>query len=321
MEHTAPGQNVDERTRTIEALERENAELRRRVAELEVPARRFQALFDGGIVSVQILDAAGRVVEVNRRWEQLWGVRLEDLAGWSVRTDSQLAANGFLPLVERAFAQGEATALPTLRFDPVKAEPVHKGIARWVATSLHPIKDAAGNVCEVFQIHVDVGEIKQSEDELRLETERLEAAVAERTAELEEHLRMSKEQQRAIAALSTPVLRLWKGILALPLIGRIDADRAARILDVLLQSIVEMRAEHVILDVTGVPFVDAEGARHLRDTVRAASLLGAQCIIVGVSSTMAQTLVDNDLGLEDVPTFATLQDGLRRFMSRRSDGR
>ena len=312
---------MDERKKIIEALERENEELRRRVAELEVPARRYQALFDGGVVSMQVHDRESRTVEINRRFEQLWRLRLEDLDHYTLRADDQVAASGMTPLIDRAFEGGETTALPTIRYNPVETETLQTGTARWVASSLHPIKDAAGELLEVLQIHIDVGELKQSEDELRRETERLEAAVAERTAELEAQLRVSEEQQRAIAALSTPVLRIWRGILALPLIGRIDADRAARILDVLLHSIVDTRAEHVILDVTGVPFVDAEGARHLRDTVRAASLLGAQCIIVGISSSMAQTLVDNDLDFEDVPTFATLQDGLRRFLSRRNTGR
>jgi len=313
------GPKLDDKKNTNEELEHEIEALRRRVAELEIPARRYQALFDGGVVSMQVYNRDSRTIEINRRYEQLWRLRLEDLDHFRLRTDAQVAASGMTPLVERAFEEGQATPLPTIRYDPVEAETVQKGAARWVASSLHPIMDATGELLEVLQIHVDVGELKQSEDELRRETERLEAAVAERTAELEEQLRVSEEQQRAIAALSTPVLRIWRGILALPLIGRIDAGRAARILDVLLHSIVDTRAEHVILDVTGVPFVDAEGARHLRDTVRAASLLGAQCIIVGISSTMAQTLVDNDLDFEDVPTFATLQDGLRRFLSRRNE--
>jgi rsbT co-antagonist protein RsbR len=307
----------NDQKRTIEELERENAALRKRVAELEVPARRYQALFDGGIVSMQIHDRESRTLEVNRRFEELWGLSVDDLVDYRVRTDPQVIDKGLSPFVEQAFA-GVATPCPPIRYDPERS--LHKGTpARWVASSLHPIKDANGEVCEVLQIHVDVGEIKETE-ELRVYTERLEAAVAERTIELEEQLRLREEQQRAIAALSTPVLRLWKGILALPLIGRIDADRAARILDVLLGAIVETRAEHVILDVTGVPFVDAEGARHLRDTVRATSLLGAQCIIVGISAAMARMLVDNDLAFEDVPTFASLQDGLRRFLSRRRDG-
>lgn len=302
-------------TPTIAELEDEIGALRRRVAELEIPARRYQALLDGGIVSMMIYDRESRVLEVNRRWEQLWNLRLQDVTEWRLLTDEQVSANGSMPLVERAFLQGEATTLPTIRYDPLQADALQKGAARWVASSLHPIRDEAGNVREVLQIHVDVGDIKQTEEELRIQTAQLEAAIAERTQRLEEQLRVSEEQQRAIAALSTPVLRLWDGILALPLIGRVDAERAARILDVLLQAIVDTQAEHVIIDVTGVPFVDADGAHHLRATARASSLLGAQCVIAGISPAMARTLIETNLGFEDVPMVATLQDGLRRLLS------
>ncbi|WP_437980882.1 STAS domain-containing protein [Sorangium sp. So ce117] len=308
-------------TPTITELEREIDALRRRVAELEIPARRYKALLDGGIVSMMIYDGESRVLEVNRRWEQLWSLSLRDVAGWRLLKDEQVSANGSMPLVEQAFWRGEATALPTIRYDPVQADTLQKGVARWVASSLHPISDAEGNVAEVLQIHVDVGELKRSEDELRIQTEQLEAAIAERTQRLEEQLRVSEEQQRAIAALSTPVLRLWDGILALPLIGQIDAERAARILDVLLQAIVDTQAEHLIIDVTGVPFMDAEGARHLRDTVRASSLLGARCAIAGISPVMARLLIDCDLGFDGVPIVTSLQDGLRRLLSSRNGDR
>ncbi|AUX20824.1 uncharacterized protein SOCEGT47_012980 [Sorangium cellulosum] len=308
-------------TPTIAELEHEIDVLRQRIAELEIPARRYQALLDGGIVSMMIYDREGRAIEVNRRWEQLWRLRLEDLTEWRLLVDEQVSANGSMPVVERAFFQGEAAALPTIRYDPGQADTLQQGAAQWVASSLHPIRDAAGGVREVLQIHVDVGEIKQTEEELRAQAAQLEAAVAERAQMLEEQLRVSEEQRRAIVALSTPVLRLWDGILALPLIGRVDAERAARILEVLLQAIVDTRAEHVILDVTGVPLVDADGARSLRDTVRASSLLGAQCVIAGVSPAMAKTLVDSDLGFDGVPMVASLQDGLRRSLSLRNDGR
>ncbi|WP_199694426.1 STAS domain-containing protein [Sorangium cellulosum] len=298
----------------IEELRRENEELRRRVAELEGPARRFQALYDGGVVSVQIYHD-GYSAKGNACWDRLWGLRPEEIHGkYSLLEDAQVAAGGFLPLVERAFHHGEATRLPTIRYDPV--ELTGYGSARWVASVLLPVTGSE-RPREVIQLHVDVGELKHSEEELRAQKQRLEAAVAERTAALAEQLRISEEQQRAITALSTPVLRVWSGILAVPLIGHIDPDRAARVLDVLLQSIMSTSAEHVIIDVTGVPQIDAHAARHLRDTVRAAALLGAQCMIVGISGHTARMLVECGLDFEGVPTFATLQEGLRRLLSGR----
>lgn len=111
-------------TPTIAELEHEIAALRQRVAELEIPARRYQALLDGGIVSMMIYDRESRALEVNRRWEQLWNLRLGDLTEWRLLADEQVSANGSMPLVERAFLRGEATALPTIRYDPVQAEPL-----------------------------------------------------------------------------------------------------------------------------------------------------------------------------------------------------
>ncbi|WP_438020443.1 STAS domain-containing protein [Sorangium sp. So ce315] len=311
MEPTEPS-GASREAQTIEELRRENESLRRRVAELEGPARRYQALYDGGVVSVQIY-RDGYSAEANPCFDRLWRLRPEDVHGkYSLLEDAQVAAGGFMPAVERAFRDGEATRLPTIRYDPV--ELTGYGAARWVASALIPVNGPAGPI-EVIQLHMDVGELKRSEDELRAQKQHLEAAVAERTAELAEQLRISEEQQRAIAALSTPVLRVWSGILALPLIGHIDPDRAARVLDVLLQRIVATAAQHVIIDVTGVPQIDAQAAQHLRDTVRAAELLGARCMIVGISGHTARMLVECDLDFEGVPTFATLQEGLRRLLS------
>ncbi|XXT25100.1 STAS domain-containing protein [Sorangium sp. So ce429] len=301
---------------TIEDLRRENEGLRRRVAELEIPARRYQALFDAGVISLQIYHD-GCSAEGNACWAGLWGVRPEEIHGkYYLLEDAQVVAGGLLPLVEGALHREEATRLPTIRYDPV--EIAGYGSARWVASALVPVKGTAGPR-EVIQLHLDVGELKHSEDELRAQKQRLEAAVVERTAELAEQLRISEEQQRAIAALSTPVLRVWSGVLAVPLIGHLDPDRAARVLDVLLQSITDTGAEHVVIDVTGVPHIDAHAARHLRDTVRAAGLLGAQCMIVGISGRAARMLVECGLDFEGVPTFATLQEGLRRLLSGRPE--
>ncbi|MDI3287434.1 STAS domain-containing protein [Polyangium sp. 15x6] len=311
-----PRQSIDAE-QAHEDLARENAALRRRIAELEIPARRYQALFDGGVVSLQVYDLESRTKEVNAGWEQLWHTRLEQTADYRLLQDPQIAAQGFMHLIEQAFLEGKAARLPTIRYDPRQNEAVEQGNVRWVASALLPVQGANGDVCEVIQLHFDVGELKHSEEELRQQKEQLEAAVTARTAELAEQLRVSEEQQQAIAALSTPVLRIWKGILAVPLIGRIDAARGARILEVLLRSIVEASAEKVILDVTGVPVLDANAARYLRDAVRAAELLGAQCMVVGISTRTARTLVEDDLGFENVCTFATLQEGLRCALVRR----
>jgi len=114
-------------------------------------------------------------------------------------------------------------------------------------------------------------------------------------------------QQQEIAELSTPVVKLWDGILALPLIGTLDSARTQVVMENLLQSIVDYAAEIAIIDITGVPTVDTLTAQHLLKTVQAARLMGADCIISGIRPQIAQTIVH--LGVElNVVTKATLAE-------------
>ncbi len=114
-------------------------------------------------------------------------------------------------------------------------------------------------------------------------------------------------QQREIAELSTPVVKLWDGILALPLIGTLDSERTQVVMESLLQSIVEQSAEIAIIDITGVPTVDTLTAQHLLKTVAAARLMGADCIVSGIRPQIAQTMVH--LGVElNVISKSTLAD-------------
>jgi rsbT co-antagonist protein RsbR len=114
-------------------------------------------------------------------------------------------------------------------------------------------------------------------------------------------------QQREITELSTPVVKLWDGILALPVIGTLDSQRTQVVMENLLQSIVDEEAEIAIIDITGVPTVDTLTAQYLIKTVAAARLMGADCIISGIRPQIAQTIVH--LGVElNVTTKATLAD-------------
>lgn len=114
-------------------------------------------------------------------------------------------------------------------------------------------------------------------------------------------------QQREISELSTPVVSLWDGVLALPIIGTLDSERTQVVMENLLQAIVDASAEIAIIDITGVPTVDTLTAQHLLKTVSAARLMGADCIISGIRPQIAQTIVH--LGVQlDVTTKATLAD-------------
>ncbi|SHN41977.1 rsbT co-antagonist protein RsbR [Duganella sacchari] len=117
-------------------------------------------------------------------------------------------------------------------------------------------------------------------------------------------------QQQELLELSTPVVKLWQDILALPLIGTLDSARTQVVMESLLEKIVETGAAIAIIDITGVPTVDTLVAQHLLKTIAAARLMGADCIISGIRPQIAQTIVHLGVNLEDVMTKATLADAL-----------
>ena len=121
-------------------------------------------------------------------------------------------------------------------------------------------------------------------------------------------------QQEELLELSTPVVKLWDGILALPMIGTLDSARTQVVMESLLQRIVETGAEIAIIDITGVPTVDTLTAQHLLKTVTAARLMGAECIISGIRPQIAQTIVHLGVDLGNVITKATLADAFRRAL-------
>ncbi len=115
-------------------------------------------------------------------------------------------------------------------------------------------------------------------------------------------------QQQELLELSTPVVRLWENILALPLIGTLDSARTQVVMQNLLDAIVQTRSDYAIIDITGVPLVDTLVAQHLLKTVAAARLMGADCLISGIRPQIAQTIIHLGVDLTDVTTKATLAD-------------
>ena len=125
-----------------------------------------------------------------------------------------------------------------------------------------------------------------------------------------------QRQQADMLELSTPVVKLWDGVLALPMIGTLDSHRTQIVMETLLQRIVETGAEIAIIDITGVPTVDTLTAQHLLKTVTAARLMGADCIISGIRPQIAQTIVHLGVDLQDVSTKAALADAFRLALDR-----
>ncbi|MDF2643222.1 MAG: rsbRA [Pseudomonas sp.] len=125
-----------------------------------------------------------------------------------------------------------------------------------------------------------------------------------------------KRQQEELLELSTPVVKLWEGVLALPMIGTLDSQRTQVVMESLLQRIVDTGSEIAIIDITGVPTVDTLVAQHLLKTVTAIRLMGADCIISGVRPQIAQTIVHLGLDLQGVVTKSNLADALALALRR-----
>lgn len=125
-----------------------------------------------------------------------------------------------------------------------------------------------------------------------------------------------QRQQRDLLELSTPVIKLWHGVLAVPMIGTLDSARTQTVMEALLEEIARGSARLAIIDITGVPTVDTLVAQHLLQTVTAIRLMGADCIISGIRPQIAQTMVHLGIAMQDVATKSTLADALELAFKR-----
>ncbi|HEX3475943.1 MAG TPA: STAS domain-containing protein [Kofleriaceae bacterium] len=152
------------------------------------------------------------------------------------------------------------------------------------------------------QVLADVWEASRLLDKLALFTTEVHQSAREEVI---------RRQGEEMLELSTPVIQLWDGVLALPLIGTLDSARTQIVMESLLQQIVATRSPIAILDITGVPTVDTLTAQHLLKTVAATRLMGAECIISGIRPQIAQTIVHLGVSLGDIITKASLADAFR----------
>lgn len=157
-------------------------------------------------------------------------------------------------------------------------------------------KELAGNPDEMFK---EIWNATLLVDKFALFT--TEAFMATRE-------QLIKRQQQELLELSTPVVKLWEGVLALPIIGTLDSARTQVVMESLLQTVVQTNSKFAIIDITGVPTVDTLVAQHLLKTITAARLMGAECIISGVRPQIAQTIVHLGIDLTQVTTKAKLAD-------------
>jgi anti-anti-sigma factor len=247
-------------------------------------------------LSVQMYTLDGDMIAFNQAASIMWNMPLssaeEVSVDFNILTDPQLAAAG-IPALFRRVVQGETLSSPPHLFDTKKlGMPDEESGRRWVETTYFPIKDSAQTITHIGLLHRDV-------------TESIEQTHANETTK-----QQLEEQHSMIMELSSPVVKVWEEIIALPLIGTIDTHRATTITENLLEAIVQHQAACVIIDITGVAVIDTQVANYLLSAARACRLLGSQVALVGISSEIAQTIVHLGVNIESLVTRADLQAGI-----------
>jgi rsbT co-antagonist protein RsbR len=219
--------------------------------------------------------------EVRRELDELFTLITRQLAGEDEHAAGELRA--VLDELSRSKARGGFTPGET-------------------ALSVFSLKDAVyGLVAEAADLVPEYLGFSRFVDDLGLRTFETYAAAREQ---------IITDQAASMLELSTPVVRLWDGIIAVPLVGTLDSARTQLVMEKLLETLVATGADHAVIDITGVPTVDTEVAQHLLKTVSAARLLGAECTVSGIRPQVAQTIVSLGIEFGDIATKATLADAL-----------
>ena len=272
----------------------EHVETSEVVRELRATLHRLEQIFRANPLAMIEADDKGEIVQ--------WNPAAERIFGWSaVEAIGKNAIALLVPGLALEHVQGIVGALLSGQVANSRNENVTKD-GRLITCQWHNavLKDEAGKV---------LGWLSQTEDiseRVRGEAERLAL-----------HEQIIEGQQAALRELSTPIIPITDGVIAMPLIGAIDSNRAQQVIEGLLTGVAELGATTAILDITGVPVVDTQVANALLRAAQAVKLLGAQVIITGIRPEVAQTLVGLGLDLSGITTLATLQSGIAWALARR----
>ncbi|MDP0501699.1 MAG: STAS domain-containing protein [Verrucomicrobiota bacterium JB022] len=246
------------------------------IAELQVDGGRLLSL----IRESELRDQAARFLDLLRKAIKVAGVNPEKTAAYDELRD-------LLDELSRSRSEQGFTPTETATFVFSLKRPLFRELKL-----AHDDNDTVALLEDIWQSTMLL-------DRLGLNT--TEVFIATREA-------IIQRQQQDLLELSTPVVSLWKGILALPVIGTLDSERTQTVMESLLQKIVATGSDIAIIDITGVPAVDTLVAQHLLKTVTAARLMGAECIISGIRPQIAQTIVHLGVELGNVTTKGTLAD-------------
>ncbi len=237
-----------------------------------------RSLIEASLDPLVTISPEGAITDVNGATEQITGLPRETLVGSDFSeyfTSPAEARAGY----ERVFLEGQVVDYPLeLRHSDGSVTPVLYNAAVY--------RDSSGEVIGIFAAARDVS--------------------AQRLAE-----RRIRQQSQEILELSTPIMQLWEGIVAVPLIGNLDSQRTQMFMERLLERIVETNSPLAIVDIMGVPTIDTQTAQHLVETITAVRLLGAQVVLTGVKPAIAQTLVHLGVDWSGITTRSSLSAGLK----------
>jgi rsbT co-antagonist protein RsbR len=249
--------------------------------------RLLLALVDNSPSVMFVKDLQGRYLLVNRRYTEVVRKRADEVLGVS---DDVLYPE---EIVREVRARDELVSTSGQQIEFEERVPSWDGEERTYLTVKFPLFAHDGAVIGTCGIATDITEMKRAE-----------------AAQLELQQQVIEAQRAALRELSTPLVPIADGVLAMPLVGTIDSIRAREIMESLLQGIAGQRAHTAILDITGVRVVDTQVADALVSAARAARLLGAEVVLTGISAAVAQTLVSLETNLGDIVTLGTLQSGI-----------
>jgi rsbT co-antagonist protein RsbR len=270
-------------SRTIEVSPPEKAPVAARVGPaLQPTAEHFRMLVENmKDYAIIILDTDGRVASWNPGSELILGYRADEIIGQHFSrfySNEEILSGRPKMELELATTKGRSED---------EGWRIKKDGGRfWANEVITPLLDQSGVLYGFGKVMRDLTERKRAEEKATL-------------------------QAREILEISTPVLQIWDGVLMVPLIGTLDSERTQKLMERLLERIVETNSGVALLDVTGVPTIDTRTAQNLAETTSAVRLLGAQAVLTGVRPAIAQTLAQLGVDLGDITTRSSLAAGLR----------
>lgn len=284
---------------SMEVIQAENAQLRQQVAKLESALRERQRLLDGIVNNspavIYVKNPENRLLLVNRLYARVVQRDVEDLVG---RTEDELYPAELVAAWREGDHQLFASGKPMQYENTFEID----GETRDFLTIQFPLYDEQGAPYAICGVSTDITDLKRAERERQMLQN--EVIVA---------------QQAILREMSTPLIPLADGIVLMPLIGSLDSSRALQVMETLLEGIARYVASIAILDITGLPAMDAQVANALLQATKAVKLLGSEVVLTGISPSVAQTLLSIGADLSAIRTPGTLQSGIAYAMEHRDE--